>query len=483
MTNNNAMDGNPLTNSDRISEPASNELLARLWVDDGTQALPEAVPGEVTNVVVVGAGVAGLTAARALRLAGLEVLVVEARDRIGGRTHTVDVGRTPVDLGAAWVHDGVASPTVPFFKSLDVELLPAQITDLYERASVINRESGTYPDPSASASLLTAFDSFMKRAPALAAREPGLSLAEAIDRILPSARPVVRASLGRFLASFDGASSDDVGLGAFGAFYFEDASEDDDRFPRGGYRTMVSALAQGLDIRLATVVTSVRDEGDHVELVTEREGQSETLVCSHAIVTVPLGVLKAGGIAFDPALTAEKQAAIGALGVGVFEKVVLAYDKQYWAPSQSGAIALLEGDEGHWLSLLDMSKWYDEPVLVAVSTGSRTRELALLPEADRVAQVASLVREITGGAAPGPVAWAASNWVTDPYSYGCYSRVPRHGDEETIVASISSLATPHGRVLFAGEATDLQALALVDGAWKSGIREAKRLLRTPEVRL
>jgi polyamine oxidase len=483
MTNNSSTDGGEVLNAGGTTDAGPSELLSRLQADDGTQALPAAVPGEVTRVVVVGAGVAGLVAARALRLAGVEVVVVEARDRIGGRTHTVDLGRTPVDLGAAWVHDGVGSPTVPFFKAIDVELLPARITDLYERATVVDRESGTYPDASASASLLAAFETFVTQAPALSGPQPGLSLTETIDRILPNARPAVRATLGRFLASFDGASPDDVGLGAFGAFYFEGAADDDDRFPRGGYRTMVSALAQGLDIRLATAVRAVSTCDDHVEVVTDREGRAETLVGSHAIVTVPLGVLKAGGISFDPVLPAEKSTAVSTLGVGVFEKVVLAYDRQYWEPSESGAIAVLEDEQGPWLSLLDMSTWYQEPVLVAVSTGSRTRDLASLPEHDRVAQVASIVREITAGTAPDPVAWAASNWLNDPYSYGCYSRVSRDGDLESTMASVESLGTPHGRVLFAGEATDLEAMALVDGAWKSGIREAKRLLRTPTVRL
>jgi monoamine oxidase len=456
-----------------------------LRVDDGTTGLPDAVPGEVTSVVVVGAGISGLVAGRALRLAGVDVVVIEARDRIGGRTHTVDVAGTPVDLGAAWVHDGLGAPTLPYLDALGGAVMPARITDMYAGAAVIDRENNSYPDDAAGAALQVALGAFIDNAQALAATDAGasLSLADAIDQILPEARPAIRATLGRFLSSFDGADADDVGLSAFNQFFFGVGVEDHDVFPRGGYRSLVDALATDLDIRLSSVVKAVRFDGDGVEVIIERDGATEVLDASHAIVTAPLGVLKADAITFDPPLPPAKLAAIATLGFGVFEKVVLAYDQQYWQPSESGGIIVLDDDTGQWLSLIDMSEWYQQPVIVAITTGTPARELADLTETERVARVAAIVNEMTGGTAPAPVASAASNWVNDPYSRGCYSRVGRDGDAVSTIDSVTNLAAPHGRVLFAGEATDLDALAIVDGAWKSGIREAKRLLRTPDVAL
>ena len=245
----------------------------------------------------------------------------------------------------------------------------------------------------------------------------------------------------------------------------------------------MDALAKDLDIRLSSVVQAVRSDDDGVEVVIERDGATEVLNASHAIVTAPLGVLKADAIEFDPPLPPAKVTAIATLGFGVFEKVVLAYDQQYWQPSESGGIIVLDDDTGQWLSLIDMSEWYQQPVLVAITTGTPARELAALPETERVARVAAIVNEMTGGTAPAPVASAASNWVNYPYSQGCYSCVARDGDAVSTIDSVTNLAAPHGRVLFAGEATDLDALAIVDGAWKSGIREAKRLLRTADVAL
>jgi monoamine oxidase len=456
-----------------------------LRVNDGTTGLPDAVPGEVTRVVVVGAGISGLVAGRALQFAGVDVVIVEARDRIGGRIHTVDVAGTPVDLGAAWVHDGVGAPTLPYIDALGGAVMPARITDMYAGAAVIDRQNSSYPDDTAGAALEVALGAFIDNAQALAGTDTGasLSLADAIDQILPNERPAVRATLGRFLSSFDGADADDVGLAAFNQFFFGVGVEDHDVFPRGGYRGLVDALATDLDIRLSSVVQAVRFDGDGVEIVIERDGATEVLEASHAIVTAPLGVLKADAIAFDPPLPPAKLTAIATLGFGVFEKVVLAYDQQYWQPSESGGIIVLDDETGQWLSLIDMSEWYQQPVLVAITTGTPARELADLTETERVARVAAIVSEMTGGTSPAPVASAASNWVNDPYSQGCYSRIARDGDAASTIDSVTNLAAPHGRVLFAGEATDLDALAIVDGAWNSGIREAKRLLRTPDVAL
>lgn len=484
------IDGGPTSNTSTSTGSASVSTAAAvpravLRVDDGTTGLPDAVPGKVTRVVVVGAGISGLVAGRALRLAGVDVVVVEARNRIGGRTHTVDVAGTPVDLGAAWVHDGVGAPTLPYIDAIGGEVIPARITDMYAGAAVIDRENSSYPDDAAGATLETALATFIDNAQALAATDTGasLSLADAIEQILPNERPAVRATVGRFLSSFDGADADDVGLAAFNQFFFGVAVEDQDVFPRGGYRGLVDALATDLDIRLSSVAQTVRSDDDGVEVVIEHDGATEVLEASHVIVTAPLGVLKADAIEFDPPLPPAKLTAIDTLGFGVFEKVVLAYDQQYWQPSESGAIIVLDDETGQWLSLIDMSEWYQQPVLVAITTGTPARELAALPETERVARVATIVNEITGGTAPAPIASAASNWVNDPYSQGCYSRIARDGDEASTIDSVTNLAAPHGRVLFAGEATDLDALAIVDGAWKSGIREAKRLLRTPDVAL
>jgi polyamine oxidase len=449
-----------------------------LTVDDGSLRVPAAVPGEAIRVIVIGAGVAGLVAARALRRQGVEVVLVEARERVGGRIQTFERGGVPIDLGAAWVHRGPAGPTAPLFERLGVGLLPASVLGMYAEGVALDVGGGRYPDQALTDGLRGAFETFFAEAPALARKEVGarLTLADALSRILSAEDPVIRSTLGRFLSVFDGASPDELGLRPFVAAFAGDTGGED-HFPSKGYGVMVEALAEGLDVRLSTRVTGVRETGAGVEVVTA----DEVLAGSHALVTVPLGVLKAGAIAFDPPLDAVRRQAIERLGFGAFEKVALVYEERFWAPSPSGAIAFGDERPDQWTSLLDLGAWHGRPALVAVTTGHHARAIAGLAEEARIASVRALVDALAGGRAPEPIAAAATAWTSDPSSLGCYSHRGRLADG--FERALATLAEPHGRVLFAGEATSVDAHALVDGAWLSGVREAKRLLRASRVEL
>lgn len=452
---------------------------AGLRADDGDSEVPAALGDAVRSVVVIGAGVAGLTAAQGLARAGCEVTVLEARSRTGGRLHTVDVDGTPVDLGGAWVHDGQRAPTVPVFAHLGVDLLPAKITDMFGGGAFLDAGTGTYPDTQLAGQVSVAAAHFAAGAATLAQHRGAaeMTVEQAIAALLPMESPLVRATLARFLSVYDGSSPHEVGLLPFLEFFRGGGAEEHDVFPRGGYGTLIEALSGGLDIRLDAQVTAVRQDGDGVSVMTT----DATHRASHVLVTVPLSVLALGAISFDPPLPAPKLAAMSALRFGAFEKVAVAYDRQLWEPSPSGTIVVADENPSQYLSLIDLSHWYSRPILLAVTTGDHARYTTSVPPAQRVDQVHELVRTIAGPSAPAPVASAVSTWCTDPFARGCYSRVPRGADEPTITAALEALAAPFGRVLFAGEATSQYAMSLVDGAWLTGIREAKRLLQAPDI--
>src|SRR5690348_1758006 len=137
-----------------------------------TDTVPAPVDGPVTRVVVIGAGMSGLVAARALQLAGVDVVVVEGRDRIGGRTHTVDLGSAAVDLGASWIHPGLDSKMMPLVRALGIEPMPASSGSLVTGAA-------TFPNPTDRDAMLAAMARLMMGAMAPGTVAAGTNLDDA----------------------------------------------------------------------------------------------------------------------------------------------------------------------------------------------------------------------------------------------------------------------------------------------------------------
>jgi polyamine oxidase len=278
------------------------------------------------------------------------------------------------------------------------------------------------------------------------------------------------------LSLYDGVDTNHLGLANFAGFLSEGA-EEHDKFPQGGYGPLVRSLAAGLDLRTNTPVQQIHQHADGVTIV---HGRGE-LPASHVLLTVPLGVLKSGTIAFEPALPAAKATAITRMGFGSFEKVALSYPRPLWPDGKPHHIIVADPGRA-WPLILDMSAWYQRPIMVALSPGSPAADVAALPKQDRIAQVRSIIEQAVGGKAPEPTTAVATSWAVDPYLRGCYSSIARDSTREEFTADLTALQAPHGRVLFAGEATHTD-FAIVDGAWLSGLREAKRLLQQPRLTL
>jgi monoamine oxidase len=449
-------------------------------VGDPTGEIPARVDGAVERVVVVGAGISGLVAARALRLSGIDVVVVEGRDRIGGRTHTIDVGGAAVDLGGSWIHDGAGSPMLPLVDALGIERIPASTTSIAVGASVFNRAGGIFPDVDARAALTGAMAGLVLGGADLGTLEPGLDLDQAMGELLPAIAPSVRATLGALLAMNEGKDAAEVDFATFASYFYGGGAEQEDVMPLGGYRRVVEHLAGGLDIHTAQPVQRIEQGPDSVTVHTS----SDSFTGTHAVVTVPLGVLKAGAIELDPPLRAAHVNAIDRVGFGALEKVVLAYERAVWqVDGQPTHITIVDSPRPEWPVILDLSAWYGTPVVVGMATGERGRSLAAQPEAARVAALHATICAIGGRDTPDPIAFATTSWATDPFLLGCYANIAPGTDPAQHAADLAALATPHGRVLFAGEHTCERGTSTVDSAWRTGVREASRLLQSQKVPL
>jgi len=422
-------------------------------------------------VIVVGAGVAGLAAARALADAGVPVGVVEARDRIGGRTFTADVGAARIDLGGAWLHSPTGNPMVDFYGATGLSIADEARPSLL----AVDVDGGALTDAQVAAAEAAA-QRFMAAGGTLTPdgdRSAEVALQDWLDSegLQGDARRHARWMC-------EGAVSDYGGtMGSF-SMAMLDAEPDggvsgDDRMPVGGFGELIDALADGLDVRLSTPITRIVRDDDGVRLVT---AGGEELSGSHCIVTVPVGVLQAGSIAFEPALPAALQDAIAGTEMGNLEKVVFVFDDVVWDEFAGGSAVVVEGlgDERGWPIWYDFSAEAGVPTIACLCDGDFARVVQDSPRSpDQIAAEAraSLERAL-GPALPDPVATAVTEWRRDPWALGSYS-FPTLGaswDDYDVRSE-----PVDGRLLFAGEATIATLSQTVHGAFLSGLREAQRI--------
>lgn len=428
-----------------------------------------------SRVIVVGAGMAGLTAARALQEAGVEVVVLEARDRIGGRLWTEQVGPATVDMGGAWLHGIERSPLADFADGQGLAYVP----DEAPWSHVYDQAAGAAA-PGAWGQMERAEDDFVDALPWLR-RELGdqASVAEARALWLDdmgyggAERRFAAYAVDQWMVELEYAGPvDQHGLEHF----WEDAVlRGGDHLPVGGYGGYVEAMAAGLDIRLSSPVTAIRQQGATVEVTVEGGAVEQG---THAVVTVPLGVLKRGAIAFTPSLSSEKLAAIDRLDMGNLEKVVMVWEDRWW----EGGITFVDADgDGTFAEFYDLSDYTGAPTMVCLYGGRSAREIqGVTAEPWTEQQITdgalAALAEASGGAIPDPAATAVTGWTQDPWSGGSYSYLPIGASWDDYEA----MAAPEGeagaeRVFFAGEATEADYPSTVHGALMSGLREAHRL--------
>ncbi len=322
------------------------------------------------RTLVIGAGIAGLAAARALHDAGHEVTVLEGRDRIGGRLDTVRPKGwpVPVERGASWVHDTSASDLDERLKRLGVR------TVAFDYASRMLDVDGSViaDDEDAIAEAEAAVDGALAWAEG---QDADVSLAEALLRS-GAAEEVDQVRLRHYL---DSEIADEYGASAstLSAWWgTAEGTEGDDRLVLGGYRALAADLAKGLDVQLGRAVNVVSRRPDGVT-VFDRDGRREE--ADQVIVAVPLGVLKRaaadGGIAFDPPLPDAQATALARLAMGLLDKVWLRWDEPWWS-----ADALMwtraTRTPGSYIEWFNLEPATGEAVLLGLIGGDRAREWA-----------------------------------------------------------------------------------------------------------
>jgi monoamine oxidase len=449
---------------------SAGSSLAWLASQLATQATD--VPPHKQRVIVIGAGLAGLVAAGLLRGKGFEVIVLEARDRVGGRVWTFDLQGQPVELGANAI-EGVRTnsvyefcrrrgiKTVPLdegsFQVYDVDGKPfteAEITQWSQQAVAAMQATQALnearirqglPDVTLAEALQLTADKSPR--PAREARFRAWALSAGVE--LSAGENLSRLSLRNYWAAED-----------------KDASRIVRHRVPTGLNHVLKLLAQDLDVRLSRRVKAVRIEKDHVKIETDKE----SFEADRVLVTLPLGVLKAGDVAFSPTLTVKKQRAIAALGISAAHKVVLRFDRRI-APLPDPLLGHVDAVAGRFV---EWSRLQDQPatVLSVWSHGEAARKLEQAGRAKAVEQAMAVLRGMFGSALPEPAVSLITAWNLDPFSGGAFTHLPVGATRD----HLDALAEPiDDRAFFAGEATSRRYFASLNGAWESGIREANRI--------
>jgi monoamine oxidase len=409
------------------------------------------------DVVVIGAGLAGLGAATALRDAGRSAVVLEAANRIGGRAwtaHPPELGGVWFDMGALWLHNAETNPLVPIARAAGETLLRSDELRV-ERTFVGTREA----TPEEYADYDGAWQRYEDRAAELLRIHDDVPLAE-IARSMPDDPWAVTIETWEgpiiCVASADEFSARD---------WLRNVLSGSNLVPDGGIGAFVARrLGMGLDIRLATPAMRVRWNGGGVAVETP----SGTVTARSAIVTVSTGVLNAGGIVFEPPLPGTTQAAIHALPMGLALKVAL----RATGPDRLGLplhCSLSRQVKRSGDPTMAFQCWpYKRDYIQGWIGGPAAWELARAGDGAAVDFALGQLRSVFGGRVDRLFAGGthfATHWDADPYIRGAYSFV-QPGDADARIALARPLADAH--LLFAGEACHVGMAGTLAGAWISG---------------
>lgn len=419
------------------------------------------------RVLVIGAGLAGLAAASQLQDEGYEVLVVEARDRIGGRVWTSKLwSHLPLDLGASWIHGVKRNPLTELADKVKARRLKTS----FDLAAVYHADGTALSKEELK--LLERMRARISRVLERAQeRDEDLSLRQAVEPLL---REFPQGAMeGRFIQFILNSDFEQEYSGS-SAKLSTHWLEHDEEFEGGdvlfasGFETIPEFLAKGLQIQIGQVVQEVQWNNSPVRVIT----QDSSYEADYVVVTVPLGVLQGGNVRFTPSLPRDKREAITKLGMGVLNKCYLRFEEPFW-PKDVDWLEYIAEQPGLWTEWVSFWRVARQPVLLGFNAADRGREIEALSDEAIVASAMETLQTIFGESIPKPTGFQVTRWGQDPFASGSYSfnsvgSTPEMRD--TLAESLED------RLFFAGEATSSAYFGTAHGALLSGLQVAKQIL-------
>jgi monoamine oxidase len=435
------------------------------------------------STIVIGAGAAGLAAARDLSRAGHEVIVLEARDRIGGRvyTHRDPESPVPIELGAEFVH-GKSPALWQIANAANLRLHEVSGRHWYFDNGKISKSHDFWKE----------IERLMDQMRSLPADQSVQDFLKGLPDDEKTAR--AKAMVTRYVEGFQAADIDRIGVRGLIAFTeASDSISGDSSFRfEDGYDWLMDALraeaeSYGARFRLNTIVKKILWAGEESTVACEPAAEYSA---STIIVTVPLSILQRdssdGGIVFVPDLPAAKQVAIRRLVMGNVLKINLRFHERFWEDAKlwdeqaeqvnfkdAGFFHCPEAPLPTWWTQLPMRA----PLLVGWAGGPRADRLRSLGASailDQAIESLALIFNMSANEVRAQLqASYIHDWHDDPFSRGAYSYLPVNGLEDQQVLSESL----DNKLFFAGEVTSAGQIGTVHGAIQSGQRAAEEILK------
>ena len=401
------------------------------------------------EVCVVGAGAAGLAAARRLRAGGADVLVLEARERIGGRAHTVTREGLPLDLGCEWLHSGDTNPWTKLAEKLGFEVVRGDPP--WSRPAFGGNVSRA--EQEAFGKAMAAFQERLEEAATSGVDQAASELLEPDD----SWNPMLQA----VSTWYSGVELEKVSVLDYAAYADDDVNWRVER----GYGALIEAYGASVPVRLETVVSLIDRSGPRLRIVTN----GGELFADQVIVAVPTPVLAEERLKIAPAAR-EVLEACAALPLGLANKAFLATDQPAAFPEDAGAF----GKPGTTETASYHLRPGGRPVIEAFVGGAWAHALEAEGPGAASAFAIDELTELFGSDVRRrlrPV--AETGWAADAFALGSYSSaLPGQSGARAVLREALE-----ERIFFAGEAASPDAFSTAHGAYQSGIAAAEAVLR------
>ncbi|KAD2804794.1 hypothetical protein E3N88_38171 [Mikania micrantha] len=471
----------------KLLDSAYNYLVSHGYINFGVAPMIKdkivAEPSTKSNVIVIGAGLSGLAAARQLMSFGYKVTVLEGRKRPGGRVYTkkMEGGNrvAAADLGGSVLTGTHGNPLGILARQLSYPL--HKIRD----KCPLYRLDGQPVESGVDAKVEVAFNQLLDKASKLRQLmgevSQDVSLGAALETFWQvdggPANPEEMSLFNWHLANLEYANAGLLSKLSL-AFWDQDDPYDmggDHCFLPGGNGRLVQALAENVPILYEKTVNGIRYGSDGVQVVVSG---GQVFDGDIALCTVPLGVLKSGSIKFTPELPQRKLDGIKRLGFGLLNKVAMLFPHLFWGTDLDmfGHLSDDPSRRGEFFLFYSYATVAGGPVLMALVAGEAAHSFEYMAPTDAVKRVLQILRGIyepQGIQVPEPIQTVCTRWGCDPFSLGSYSNVAvgSSGDDYDILAE----SVGDGRLFFAGEATTRRYPATMHGAFLSGLREAANI--------